>query len=81
MFSIVLFVKNKSNCFKHRTKLIEVFRAKTSQVLHLQFLENAIKVYHALRDIFSGPIVPSDAIFIPLRSVQVDDCKYLIFIT
>ena len=42
--------------------------------------ENAIKVYHALRDIFSGPIVPRDAIFIPLRSVQVDECKYLIFI-
>ena len=30
---------------------------------------------------FSGPIVPRDAIFIPLHSVQVDDCKYLIFIT
>jgi len=41
----------------------------------------AIKVYHALRDIFSGTIVPTDATFIPLRSVEVEDCKYLIFIT
>ena len=50
-------------------------------MLHLQFWENAIKVYHALRDIFSGIIAPRDAIFIPLRSGQVDDCKYVIFIT
>jgi len=48
-------------------------------VLHVQFWENAVKVFTIYVTFFAN-IGPTYVIYIPLPSVQLVDCRYLIMV-